>query len=102
MTLQRLDDLFGELRASAVDLIEEQRRGVSHRAGALAAYLAVGFVPELRPYVLALSSASLMYIAMSDLIPDLHRGQLDSNSTRQVALIVAGAGTVLVLESLIG
>jgi hypothetical protein len=39
---------------------------------------------------------------MSDLIPDLHRGQLDSNSTRQVALIVAGAGTVLVLETLIG
>jgi zinc and cadmium transporter len=76
--------------------------GLSGLAGALAAYLAVGLVPELRPYVLAVSSASLMYIAMSDLIPDLHRGQLDSNGTRQVALIVAGAGTVLVLETLIG
>jgi zinc and cadmium transporter len=76
--------------------------GLSGLAGALAAYLAVGLVPELRPYVLAVSSASLMYIAMSDLIPDLHRGQLDNNATRQVALIVAGVGTVLVLETLIG
>jgi zinc and cadmium transporter len=75
--------------------------GLSGLAGALVAYVAVGLVPELRPYVLAISAASLMYIAMSDLIPDLHRGQLDSNGARQVALIVAGAGTVLVLESLI-
>src|SRR4051794_1987696 len=52
--------------------------------GALVTYLAVGVVPGLRPYVLAFSSASLLYIAMSDLIPDLHRGQIDRNAMRQV------------------
>ena len=85
---------YSRRRALVLNIVS----GLSGLAGALIAYLTVGFVPELRPYVLALSSASLMYIAMSDLIPDLHRGQLDSNSTRQVALIVAGVGTVFVLE----
>jgi hypothetical protein len=39
---------------------------------------------------------------MSDLIPDLHRGQLDKNGLRQVLLIAAGIATVVVFESYIG
>jgi zinc and cadmium transporter len=46
--------------------------------------------------VLAFSSASLLYIAMSDLIPDLHRGQIDVNSLRQVVLIGAGVATIVI------
>jgi zinc and cadmium transporter len=76
--------------------------GASGIVGALVAYAAVGVVPGARPYVLAFSSASLLYIAMSDLIPDLHRGQLDRNAWRQVALISAGIATVLLFEQLAG
>jgi len=76
--------------------------GGSSLVGALVAYLAVGFVPGIRPYVLAFSSASLLYIAMSDLIPDLHRGQVDSNALRQVVLIAAGILTIVGLEKLVG
>jgi zinc and cadmium transporter len=76
--------------------------GASSLAGALIAYLAVGFVPGIRPYVLAFSSASLLYIAMSDLIPDLHRGQVDSNAIRQVVLIAAGILTIVGFERLVG
>ena len=75
--------------------------GISGLAGALLAYVAVDWLPSLRPYVLAFSSASLMYIAMSDLIPDLHRGQLDRSSGRQVALILAGILTVVMVERLV-
>ena len=75
--------------------------GASGIAGALVAYGTVGLVPELRPYILALSSASLLYIAMSDLIPDLHRGPMDRGA-RQVILIAAGVATVVVFERLIG
>jgi zinc and cadmium transporter len=75
--------------------------GASGVAGAVVAYTMVGLIPGLRPFVLAFASASLLYIAMSDLIPDLHRGQLDRNSVRQVALIAAGVGTVVALERLI-
>src|SRR5437870_2247870 len=64
--------------------------------GAVLAFGAVEVVPGIRPYVLSVSSASLLYIAMSDLIPDLHRGELDANGLRQVLLIAAGIGTVVV------
>jgi zinc and cadmium transporter len=74
--------------------------GASGIAGAILAYAAVGVVPGVRPYILAFSSASLLYIAMSDLIPDLHRGQVDRNSWRQVILIAAGITTVLIFEFL--
>ncbi len=76
--------------------------GAASLLGALVAYLAVGFVPGIRPYVLAFSSASLLYIAMSDLIPDLHRGQVDANALRQVILIAAGILTIVGFEKLVG
>jgi zinc and cadmium transporter len=76
--------------------------GLSGIGGALLAFSAVSVVPNIRPYVLAFSSASLLYIAMSDLIPDLHRGEIDKNSMRQVLLISAGIATIVIFENLLG
>jgi zinc and cadmium transporter len=76
--------------------------GASGIVGALLAFLAVGIVPDVRPYVLAISSGSLLYIAMSDLIPDLHRREIDASAARQVLLISAGIGTIVLFEQLIG
>lgn len=76
--------------------------GASSVAGALMASFAVSVVPAIRPYVLAVSAASLLYIAMSDLIPDLHRGAIDANAARQVVLIAAGIGTVVLFEKVFG
>jgi zinc and cadmium transporter len=75
--------------------------GASGIAGALLAYAAVEVVPAVRPYVLAISSASLLYIAMSDLIPDLHRGRTDY-AVRQVLSIAAGILTVVLFGRLVG
>jgi zinc and cadmium transporter len=76
--------------------------GVSGILGALLAFATVEIVPGVRPYVLAISSASLLYIAMSDLIPDLHRGEVDASGLRQVVLIAAGIVTVVVFERMVG
>ena len=76
--------------------------GGSGIAGALVAFVAVEAVPGIRPFVLVFSSASLLYIAMSDLIPDLHRGQVDANAFRQVLLIAAGIATIVLSGKLIG
>jgi zinc and cadmium transporter len=76
--------------------------GGSSMLGALVAYGTVQVIPSIRPYVLAMSAASLLYIAMSDLIPDLHRGAIDRNPARQVLLIAAGIGTIVFFERLIG
>jgi zinc and cadmium transporter len=75
--------------------------GAAGVAGALLAYTAIGIVPAMRPFVLAFASASLLYIAMADLIPDLHRGQLDRSAARQVALIAAGVATVVLMDRFI-
>ena len=76
--------------------------GVSGILGAIVAFTAVEVVPGIRPYVLAISSASLLYIAMSDLIPDLHRGTIDASAIRQVILIAAGIGTIVLFEQVLG
>ena len=87
---------YSRRRALVLNLIS----GLSGIAGAIVAYVTVGLVPAARPFVLAFSSASLLYIAMSDLIPDLHRGQADKSAVRQVLLMGAGIGTVLLFEQL--
>ncbi len=65
--------------------------------GAVAAFVAFDLVPLTLPYFLALAAASFLYVAMADLIPGLHRGRTDASSMRQVILIAAGVGTMLVL-----
>jgi zinc and cadmium transporter len=75
--------------------------GASGIAGALVAFGTIRVIPTIRPFVLAFSSASLLYVAMSDLIPDLHRGQIDTNAFRQVVLIAAGIATIIVFGRLV-
>ena len=65
--------------------------------GAVAMYTAADQLPATLPYVLALAAGSFLYVAMADLIPDLHRGQVNIGSMRQVLLIGAGVITILAL-----
>ena len=71
--------------------------GTTGVLGALAIYGTAGWVPQALPYVLAFASGNFLYVAMADLIPGLHRGTIDVGAIRQVVLIAAGIGTVLVL-----
>jgi zinc and cadmium transporter len=89
---------YSRARALLLNIVS----GGSSLVGALVAFGTVKIIPGVRPYVLALSAASLLYIAMSDLIPDLHRGEIDANAARQVALIAAGIATIVFFERLIG
>jgi zinc and cadmium transporter len=66
-------------------------------AGAGLALLFLQGLPMLEPYFLSFATSSFLYVAMSDLIPDLHRGTFDDNPVRQVLLVSAGIGTVLLL-----
>ncbi len=60
-------------------------------------YLAAGWIPRALPFVLAFAAGNFLYVAMSDLIPGLHRGAMDLGAVRQVVLITAGVVTVMVL-----
>ena len=66
--------------------------------GAVAVYAATETLPHTLPYLLALAAGSFLYVAMSDLIPGLHKGEtLGTGALRQILLIVAGVGTILAL-----
>lgn len=80
-------------RALALNLLS----GVPALAGAMAMYFAANPVPAMLPFVLAFAAGSFLYVAMSDLIPDLHRGVIRADPVRQILLIAAGIGTVLAL-----
>jgi zinc and cadmium transporter len=54
-------------------------------------------VPGLLPYVLAFAAGNFLYIAMADLIPDLHRGGVEGGPVRHLLLISAGVATIIVL-----
>jgi zinc and cadmium transporter len=54
-------------------------------------------VPHAVPYVLGFAAGNFLYVAMADLIPNLHRGHLDSSSVRQVVLIALGVLTIVAL-----
>jgi zinc and cadmium transporter len=70
--------------------------------GALLAVFALDWLPEINQYVLSVAAAGFLYVAMADLIPDLHRGRIDSTTFRQLGLAVAGIGTVVGLNALVG
>ena len=70
--------------------------GVSAVAGVLIAGLAIGRLPMLLPYFLPVAAASFLYVAMSDLIPSLHRGPFERGGIRQILVVGAGIATVLV------
>ena len=66
--------------------------------GAIIVYAAAETLPNTLPYLLAVAAGSFLYVAMADLIPHLHKGEvIGSGAVRQVLLIGAGGGTILAL-----
>jgi zinc and cadmium transporter len=65
--------------------------------GTLVAFMAFGRLPGFLPYALTLAAASFLYIAMADLIPDLHRGRVTAHAFKQVLLLLAGIATAYLL-----
>jgi zinc and cadmium transporter len=66
-------------------------------AGAVLAVLLVAATPVLKPYLLCLAASSFLYVAMADLIPDLHSGRIEGSAFRQLALVAAGIVTAYML-----
>ncbi len=63
--------------------------------GGVVGYFTLGPLQGALPYVLTLAAASFIYIAVADLIPDLHRRPEPAATAAQVLLIGAGIGTIM-------
>jgi zinc and cadmium transporter len=62
--------------------------------GALIAYFWLGETREAVPYILAISAASFIYIAVADLIPALNRQITLAASVWQFVMLMTGIGTI--------
>jgi zinc and cadmium transporter len=68
--------------------------------GGVVGYLALSHLQPALPYALGVSAASLLYVAVADLIPGLHRRVGARDSVLQVVLIGLGVGLVALVEHL--
>lgn len=62
---------------------------------AILAYYALDIVRSAIPYVMAISVASFLYIALTDLYPELHRKIGFWSVIRQFLMMLAGIGTIV-------
>ena len=70
--------------------------------GALLAYFALRQVQNLVPVCLGLAAASMLYIAVADLIPALHKQSTFKQSAIQIMLIGSGLATIVLARHLVG
>lgn len=81
---------FGRLRAFAFNLLSS----ASGLLGALAGYALLDRAEGIVPIALIVAAGSFIYIALSDLIPQLHREARPRENVLQIALIAAGVLTI--------
>ena len=74
--------------------------GLAAVVGGVLAYFFLERAHTAMPYLLVIASSSFIYIAVSDLIPQMHRRPHWAESLRQMALIACGVGFVLLLSLL--
>jgi len=69
--------------------------------GGLIAYFALQFVMGWIPYILGLAAASMLYVAVADLIPSLHKRTELKATISQVLLISLGVSTIWIAHVLL-
>jgi len=70
--------------------------------GGVLAYFALQSVQSCVPTLLALAAASMLYVAVADLIPGLHQRTRLRDTVEQVLLIVAGVSSILLVNLVVG
>jgi zinc and cadmium transporter len=68
--------------------------GAATLVGGLAGYVALAGMVQILPTVLAIAAASLLYVAVADLIPSLHRRPEPVETVLQLALIGLGLAVI--------
>ena len=89
---------YSRARALAFNLLSS----LATLVGALLAYAALSQMAEWIPTLLALAAASMIYVAVADLIPGLHRRTELRATLQQVLLIGLGIGSIVVARALVG
>ena len=89
-----LENGYSRTRALALNMLSS----LTTLPGAVIAYFFLGATREAVPFILALSAASFIYIAVADLVPSLHRQVGLKSALMQFALLLAGIGTIAIFR----
>ncbi len=81
---------YDKLRALQLNLVSS----LASVIGGILGYFTLRTMQSWTPSMLALAAASLLYVAVADLIPGLHRRVQLRDTVQQVGLIALGVGTV--------
>jgi zinc and cadmium transporter len=89
---------YSKVRALVFNLLSS----LATLVGAMLAYFALSQLTEWIPTLLGLGAASMIYVAVADLIPGLHK-RTDLRATiQQVLLIGLGVGSIALVRTLAG
>ena len=86
---------FGRGKALVMNAVS----GLATLAGALFAYFALASIEGWIPEILAIAAASMIYVAVADLIPGLHKRTALRESLVQVAFIVLGIASIWLIHA---
>jgi zinc and cadmium transporter len=70
--------------------------------GGVLAYFALQSMQSVVPTLLALAAASMIYVAVADLIPGLHKQTQLRDTVEQVVLIALGISSIFIINWLVG
>ena len=68
--------------------------GLSSLVGALLAFFFMTTLTNVTPYIMSISAASFIYVAVSDLIPHLQKDTNPKDSIIQICLILGGISVI--------
>ena len=88
---------YGKAQALYVNLLSS----LAMLAGGVLSYFTLQSVQSVVPTLLALAASSMIYVAVADLIPGLHKRTQLRDTLQQVALIALGIGTVFLIGILV-
>ncbi len=81
---------FSRVHALALNVVSS----LATLLGAALAYFVLAPLAQAMPYILAFAAAGMIYVAMADLIPGLHRRAALAHTAQQISLILLGIFTV--------
>lgn len=89
---------YSRARALAFNLLSS----LATLLGAMLAYFALSQLTEWIPTLLGLAAASMIYVAVADLIPSLHKRTELKATLQQILLIGLGVASIIVVRALVG
>jgi zinc and cadmium transporter len=88
---------YSRVRALALNVLS----GSAAVVGGVLAYFTLAQAQQIIPYALCLSAASFIYIAMADLVPELHKHRRPRDIVQQLALGILGVAVIAGLMHLL-